>query len=67
MAHMIVRHTRIIQTSPHCLSPVVNSLAQEAGQNTATGFIGAAGRVNGWVVKTEGPEVALRSGQPSRG
>jgi hypothetical protein len=65
-AHMIVAHTRIIRTSPHCLSLVVNSLAPKAGQNTATGYISVAGRVNGWVV-TEGPEVALHSDQPSRG
>jgi hypothetical protein len=63
----IVNYTHIIQASPHCLSLVVNSLAQEAGQNTATGYIGAAGRVNEWVVITEGPEVAMCSGQPSRG
>jgi hypothetical protein len=58
---MLAAHTRIIRTSPHCLSPVVNSLTPEAGQNTATVYISEAGRVNGWVVTIEGLEVALRS------
>jgi hypothetical protein len=45
-SHIIAGHTRIIQASPHCLSQVVNSLAQEAGRHSATGYISAAGRVS---------------------